>query len=69
MNIKSIRMVVKRVQYQDVVVSEGYGYEMPQTAEALISMAEDLKANPVSFCRDDSWCDAEVIIDTFAVDE
>ena len=69
MDIKSIRMVVKRVQYQEVIVSEDGGYEMPQTAEALISMAEDLKASPVSFCRDDSWRDDEVVIDTFTVDE
>ncbi len=68
MNIKNIRMVVKRVQYQEVVVSEGNGYEMPKTAEALISIAEDLKANPASFC-DGDWFDAEVIIDTFTVDE
>jgi hypothetical protein len=69
MNIKNIRMMVKRVQYQEVVISEDNGYEMPQTGKALISMAEDLKANPTGFCRDDSWRDDEVIIDTFAVDE
>ncbi len=68
MNIKNIRMVVKRVQYQEVVVSEDSGYEMPKTADALISMAEDLKANPVSFC-DGDWRDDEVVIDTFTVDE
>ena len=59
MKIKEIKMTVKRVQYQDVVVSVENGYDMPKTANELVTTVNSMKNNPSDYLNDDSWYYAE----------
>ena len=67
-NIKCIKMLVKRTTYTMVEVSEDNGYDMPLTLEEVISLAEEMKSNPVRFAEDQVH-DDEVSIESFKVEE
>ena len=45
MEIKQIKILVKRTQWQEVVISESEGFEMPKTAKQLVEMCEELKSD------------------------
>ena len=57
--VKEIKMTVKRIQYQDVVVSAENGYDMPKTANELVSTVASMRSSPASYLNDDSWYYAE----------
>ena len=64
MKIKKITMVLKRTQYQTVEVSEAEGFEMPENARELISMAEQLKQSPLANTNEADWdspSDVEIV--------
>ena len=67
--LKSAKMLVKRVQYQEVVVNEENGFDMPETAKELVSLANDMNNNPRTYTIHGHWeCD-EITVESLDFDE
>lgn len=62
-----ITLVVKRTQYQEIVIDEYQGYSMPKTLTGLFELCEDVKAYSSSHAVDENWTDGEYEIDSFNV--
>lgn len=62
-----ITMVIKRTQYQEIVIDEYQGYSMPKTLTGLFELCEDIKANPSDEAVDNNWTDGEYEIESFNV--
>jgi len=67
--LKSATMLVKRVQYQEVVVSEEDGLVMPETAKQLVSLANDMNNNPSAYTGDAHWETDELTVESLDFEE
>jgi len=67
--LKSAKMLVKRVQYQEVVVSEENGFIMPETVKQLVSLANDMNNNSNAYTALGHWDNCEVTIESLEFDE
>ena len=67
--IKKILMTVKRSQYQTIEFSHEHGCEMPDNANDLVAMVEEIKSNPLREASCGEWVDDEVIISNFNIVE
>ena len=61
MKIHKVVMMLRRVQYQEVVFSEEEGNDMPKTANELVKMAQDIKNNPLDCSDNSSWAYEEPV--------
>ena len=55
MKIDKIVMMVKRVQYQEIVFSEAEGCNMPTDPNDLVNMCELIKQAPLTNADDHKW--------------
>ena len=59
MKIKAIKMTVKRIQYQDVIVNAENGFDMPKAANELVETVAAMKNKPAVYLDNESWYCAE----------
>lgn len=66
---KAIRMIVKRVQYQEVIVSKTT-HDMPKTAKELVETVTEMRTAPWEWTKDEMWSDEndEMTVETWDVD-
>jgi hypothetical protein len=71
MKIEKIVMKVKQTRWQEVEFSEGTGHEMPETANDLVKMCEEIKDDPFNHVSEGDWAfDVDnVVIKSFAIVE
>lgn len=62
-----ITMVIKRTQYQEIVIDEYSGYTMPKTLTGLFEMCESIKADPSDEAVEENWTEGEYEIRAFDV--
>jgi arsenate reductase-like glutaredoxin family protein len=55
MKIKEIKMTVRRVQEQDIIISAENGFDMPQTANELVETVANMKNNPEQYINEKGW--------------
>lgn len=69
MRIDKIVMMVKRVQYQEVVFSEAEGCNMPTDPNDLVNMCESIKQAPLTNADDDKWIQEDFEITSFDIEQ
>lgn len=52
-----IKFLFKRVQYQEVEISQSEEHGSINTAEKLVSMVDKVKADPYFYLFSDNWCE------------
>lgn len=62
-----ITMVIKRTQYQEIVIDEYSGYSMPKTLTGLFELCEDIKNYRSSHVVEENWTNGEFEIESFDV--
>lgn len=63
----SIKMVVKRTQYQTVTIDEYAGYTMPKTLTKFFEMCEGIKNYPSGEVIDGNWEDGDTVVESFEI--
>jgi hypothetical protein len=53
-DLEAIKVLVKRVQYQEIVI-DGSEFEVPDSAEELVNTMDDIKNDTDSYCSDSLW--------------
>ena len=61
MKIHKVVIMLRRVQYQEVVFSKEEGTDMPKTANELVTMVQDIKNYPLDCSDNDSWLDEDPV--------
>lgn len=67
-----IKVLYKRVQYQEVEISKREGFDSISTADDLVSFANNIKDQPLSYTHEDDWEDCPeqgVTVETISYSE
>jgi len=62
-DLKEVKIFVVRTQYQEIVINEENGYEMPKTIKDLIALSGNIQNSAVNFADEDRWSETEIVID------
>ncbi len=62
-DLKEVKIFVVRTQYQEIVINEENGYEMPKTIKDLIALSGNIQNSVVNFADEDRWSETEIVID------
>ena len=67
-----IKMLVKRVQWQEVEISTENGFDVPEDINELFEFCHSIKNDPLSVCEDDFWSapdSDDVTIESFVIEQ
>jgi len=69
MKIKKISFLVKKTIYQQVELDEDNWGQMPITGTELISLADEIRSKPHTFCDKDQWGNDEIQMSDLEIEE
>lgn len=70
MNIEKVTFLLKQVRYQEVVVDEDGGFDMPKDGLELVALVGDIKDSPLEFAHDGEWKDESLeVIDLDIIED